>query len=125
MRAFLINFLIDYSEDLPFVPSPLPTLAPSTISPKSQRSVKHPSVHLTDLPMEPQVNVTTLSSQGCVEKKSQGTKVPYSECKLVLGKSKLTDKKSAGGTPCFPARICIFASTPPLIGGPISKEINQ
>ncbi len=53
IRAFLMNFPIDYSEDPPFVPSPLPTLAPITISPKSQRLVKHPSVHPTNFPMKP------------------------------------------------------------------------
>jgi hypothetical protein len=95
MNAFLMNCPIDYSEDPPFVPSPLPTLAPITISPNSHRSVKHPSAHPTNLPMKPRVNATTLLSWGRVEAKSQGTKVPHSERTLVLGKSKLTDMKGS------------------------------
>ncbi len=37
-----------------------------------------------------------------VEAKSQGTQVPYSECTLVLGKSKLTDKKVSWQDTLFP-----------------------
>jgi hypothetical protein len=114
MHAFLMNCPIDYSEDPQFVPSPLPTLAPITVSPKSHRSVKHPSVHPTDLLIKPQANAIMLSYRGCVEAKSQGTKVPYSEHTLVLEKSKLTDKKVSWWDTFFPHQdlyTCIHSST--------------
>jgi hypothetical protein len=64
--------------------------------------VKHPTAHPTDLLMKPQVNMTMLSLQGCVEAKSQGTILPYSEHTFVLGKSKLTDKKVSWRDTLFP-----------------------
>ncbi len=91
MRAFLIIFIL-ITLRIWYVPSPLPTLAPITISPKSHRLVKHPSVHPTNLLMKPRVNTTSLLLRGYIEAKSQGTKVPYSERMHVLEKSKLTDK---------------------------------
>jgi hypothetical protein len=69
LQAFLMNCLVDYCEELPFVPSPHPTLAldPTTkISKPKSLSLSVPSLNKSLAPTKPRVSLTMPSSRGCV-----------------------------------------------------------
>jgi hypothetical protein len=74
MRAFLMNCPIDYYEP-PFVglPSPTPTLTPTTLPSKIKPStVLIPNETPTDIPTKHRCPRPGPSSQGCVETRSSG-----------------------------------------------------
>jgi hypothetical protein len=81
MHAFLMNCPVEYSEDPPFIPSPLPTLNPTLSSKKLRTPTIQPPLTPTSVPMKPRIPVITPSSQGSVGTQSKGKSVhtKYSE----------------------------------------------
>ncbi len=79
MRAFLMNCPIDYYKDNSFEPVSDPTFAPSLVTiTHSQKPVLDPSPEPTDIPI-PMTHRSlhpNVSLQGCVETRSNGTRVP-------------------------------------------------
>jgi hypothetical protein len=65
MSAFLMSCPVDYSEDPPFVPSPLPTLNPTLALLKPQKSKITPTMYPTSCLMKPQISTITPSSRVC------------------------------------------------------------
>jgi hypothetical protein len=86
MRAFLMNCPIDYSEVPLMAPTLVPTLVPTSLPTSKLAKPFIPSSAPTDLPMKPRFFQPKPPSQGCVETKSHGTKVPSSSHKLILRK---------------------------------------
>ena len=85
MRAFLMNCRVDYYKDNSFEPVSDPTLAPfpaTTIH--SHEPVLDPSPDPTGIPipMTHQSLHPNVSSQGCGETRSHGTRVP-SACRAI------------------------------------------
>ncbi len=66
MRAFLMNFPVEYYEDPPFIPSPLPTLVPTPLSKNPYGSPIKWSLNPTSVLMKPQIPSIRPSSWGCV-----------------------------------------------------------
>ena len=67
LRALFMNCPVDYCKEPPFIPSPLPTLAPTTrVSQPKPLSPSVPFLNNSLSPMKPRVSLTTPSLRGCV-----------------------------------------------------------
>jgi hypothetical protein len=67
LRALFMNCLVDYCKEPPFIPSPHPTLAPTTkISQPKSLSLSVTLLDISLAPIKPRVSLTTPSSWGCV-----------------------------------------------------------
>ena len=77
MCAFLMNCPVDYCKELPFIPSPCPTLAPTNVLTPKLVSLSLPSPNPSEVPMKPQLPLTTPLSWGGVGARPTGTPMSY------------------------------------------------
>jgi hypothetical protein len=105
MCAFLMNCPVEYSDDTPFIPSPLPTLALTPLPKKPSVS----SSNSTSVPTKPQIPSILPSSRGGVGMQSQGMvrcvmkhTIPASSCRHVPKYPTSLEKKVTWRDALFP-----------------------
>ena len=106
IRDFLINCPVDYCKEPPFIPSPHPTLARTSVLTPTPTPLSLPLPNPSLAQMKPRVPLTTPSSRGCVGVKPTDTPtdmpISHESHEPVSSYSRPPDKKVSWGGTLFP-----------------------